>query len=214
MIDSHGEVLPRADLMALLRDEDRVPRGVVNECARRGDEMVEALDELLPQDAFWQANIDAPQWWLRLHATMILGLIPGERAGTALVAFMRRASEARDENLEGWFGGYWPALFRNKPDSVVPALRAMASDRGLDWFARINAAEAVIAIAQRDGVGALDEALDWMRDIAADESGDWTMRLGAGNTLLDLPRERNRPLLEDLAARQKGVGVSFSPEEV
>ena len=40
------------------------------------------------------------------------------------------------------------------------------------------------------------------------------MRLSCGNTLIDFPRERYRPLLEDLAKRQHGWGVHFSGEDV
>jgi SEC-C motif len=198
----------------LIHNEDRVPRTLVDECARRGEGMVERLAKFVEPDEFW--NDDAPdgQWWLRLHAAMILGLIPGERAGSLLVALMRRIEQAQDENLQDWLSGYWPALFHNKPDGVEPLLRELAQDRGIDWYMRIQAIESLIMLGERRGVKPLDAMLDWAASIAADESENWDLRAAAANTLLDFPRVRHRVLLENLAARQSGWGVHFSVEDV
>jgi hypothetical protein len=201
-----------ADLM--VRDEDRVPRNVINECARRGEAMVEHLSGLPEDDRYWNGEGTPGEWWLLLHAVMILGLIPGERAGLLLLRFMRRMGQEEDDNLQGWLAGYWPALFRNKPFSVFPALRALCEDRSLGWYIRSNAADAVVAGARGQGAPALDEALAWAATLAADEQEDWDFRLCVGNTLLDFPRARYRPLLEDLAQRQTGRGVYFSGEDV
>ena len=198
----------------LIRNEDRVPRALIDECARRGEAMVERLAKFVEPDEFW--NDDAPdgQWWLRLHTAMILGLIPGDRAGSLLVALMRRIEQARDENLQDWLSGYWPALFHNKPDGVELLLRELAQDRGMYWYMRIQALESLVTLGERRGVEALDAALDWAASIAADESEDWGLRLSVANTLLDFPRARHRVLLENLAARQSGWGVHFSLEDV
>jgi hypothetical protein len=201
-----------ADLM--VRDEDRVPRNVVIECARRGEAMVEHLSGLPEDDRYWNGEGTPGEWWLLLHAVMILGLIPGERAGLLLLRFMRRMGQEEDDNLQGWLSGYWPALFRNKPLSVFPALRALCEDRSLGWYIRSNAVDAVVAGARGQGAPALDEALAWAATLAADEQEDWDFRLCVGNTLLDFPRPEYRPLLEDLAQRQTGRGVHFSGEEV
>lgn len=205
--------LEPAALIVLMRgDEDRVPRGVIDACAHRGDEMVAALQELIERP--W-ADREAPgAWWLRLHAVMILGLIPSEHAGLLLVRFMRRMAEADDSNLQDWLAGNWPALFANKPDAVLPALRDLCADRALDWYIRTNAMDPVVAAAERRGREALDEALGWVAGTAADEEEDWEMRLSCGNVLLDFPRERYRALLEGLAARQSGFGVRFSRDDV
>jgi hypothetical protein len=198
----------------LIRNEDRVPRALVDECARRGEGMVERFATLVERDEFWKDNAAVGEWWLRLHAAMILGLIPGERAGSLLVALMRLIEQARDENLQDWLSGYWPALFRNKPDGVEPLLRELAQDRGIDWYMRIQAIESLIMLGERRGVEALDAMLDWAASIAADESENWDLRAAAANTLLDFPRLRHRVLLENLAARQSGWGVHFSAEDV
>jgi hypothetical protein len=46
---------------------------------------------------------------------------------------MRRMAEAEDVDLQDRLAGYWPALFGNKPDAVLPALRELCADRTLDW---------------------------------------------------------------------------------
>ncbi len=88
-----GETLAKLSLAELtdllIGDEDRVPRNVIDECARRGDEMAEFLSGLPGNDRYWQEDVSQGQWWLLLHAVMILGLIPGERADRLLVEFMR-----------------------------------------------------------------------------------------------------------------------------
>jgi hypothetical protein len=213
-----GETLAELGVPALIDlmvgDEDRVPRNVIDECARRGEAMIERLRTVLEDDGHWQDDVADGQWWLLLHAAMILGLIPEERAGLLLVNFMRRIDKEQDDNLPDWLAGYWPALFRNKPDAVLPALRTLCEDRDLDWYTRANAVDPVIADAQRQGGEALDDALNWAADIAADENEDWDMRLCVGNLLLDFPRARHRPLLENLAKRQSGSGVHFTHGEV
>ena len=84
----------------LIADEDRVPRNAIDECARRGDAMIEHLDALLRDDHFWREEVPLGEWWLRLHAVMILGLIPGERAGLLLVECMRRMARVDDDDLQ------------------------------------------------------------------------------------------------------------------
>jgi hypothetical protein len=213
-----AETLSRLSIPELIRlmvrDEDRVPRSVIDECASRGEEMVQALGELVADERFWEEAPALGMWWLRLHAAMILGLIASERAGLLLVSLMRLVERAQDENLEDWLSGHWPALFRNKPEAVVPSLRELAQDRDFDWFARTEALESAVAFGERDGAAALDAALDWAAAIAADEAQHRTLRLMVGVTLLDFPRERHRALLEDLVAQQTKADLSFSAEEV
>lgn len=207
--------LPVPDLIGILqRDKDRVPRNVVDECARRGEEMAAALESLIGSERFWREGAPLGEWWSRLHAAMVLGLIESERAGLALAAFLRRMDDAEDENLADWLAGYWPALFRNKPPGVLPALREVALDRGLGWYTRIQAIDAVIGHAGGDGGEALDAALDWAAAIAADASDDSMLRHAAGSQLLDFPRERHRLLLERLAAEQERGFCQFDAADV
>ena len=209
-----AELAPDALTALLVRDEDRVPRNVIDACARRGAAMVAQLRMILERGGAWQDDAPGGEWWLTLHAAMILGLIPSEDAGLLLVAYMRRIAVEKDEDMQDWLSGWWPALFRNKPDSVVQALRGMCADRTLEWFVRTNAMEPVIAEAEARGGGPLDEALGWAATIAADETEDWDLRRSVGGTLLDFAPPVHRPLLEDLAERQSGLGAWFSKKNV
>ena len=203
---------PAALIDLMIGDEDRVPRGVIDECASRGDEMTAALEDLAAQP--WLDDEAPGAWWLNLHAVMILGLIASERAGLLLIRLMRRMAEAEDFDLQDWLAGYWAAFFANKPDAALAAVRELCADRAVDWYIRANALDPVVAAADRHGPEALDEALAWVADIAADEEEDWDMRLSCGNTLLDFPRPQHRPLLDDLAVRQIGLYAHFSADEV
>jgi len=198
------------DLM--IDDEDRVPRAVIDACARHGDGMVEALRVL---DSAYDPENELPgDWWINLHAAMILGLIPTEAAGMLAVRLTKLASAMEDWDLQDWLSGYWPALFANKPDAVLPVLLEMCGDRGVDWYARANALDAVVAAAERQGPGALDQALAWVAGIAADEREDWDMRMSAGDLLLDFPRPQHRALVGELASRQPERGASFRADDV
>jgi hypothetical protein len=202
-----------AALVELMRDDhDRVPRSVIDACARHGEDMTAAFQEMA--ERCWPESEASGDWWLRLHAAMVLGLIPSERAGLLLVRFMRRMGEADDADLQDWLSGYWPALFANKPDSDLAALRELCRDNKLDWYIRVNAVEPVVAAAERRGREALDEALAWVASIAADEEEDLEVRLSCGNTLLDFPRERHRALIDELEKREVGFGKHFSVEDI
>jgi hypothetical protein len=200
------------DQLVLL--EDRAPRTLIDECARRGAPIVERLKKLTAVECDRDGSVTDGEWWLRLHAVMILGLVADEPAGLVLIESMRRMSAAGDDNLQDWLAGYWPALFRNKPADVMPALRALCEDRQLDWYIRANGLEAVVGWAQRQGMDTLNDALDWAAGIAADAREDREMRLQAGNTLLNCPRDRHRTLLDGLAAGQTGFGRVFSSDDV
>lgn len=201
------------DLM--IANEDRVPRNVIDECARRGDTMVDHLSRLADDSRDWHGHGESSgEWWLKLHAVMILGLIPTERAGLVLVQFMRRMSREEDNDLQDWLASRWPVFFQNKPESALPALRALCEDRVVNWYIRTCAIDAVVAAAHHQGSDALESALEWLAGIVANEEEDWDLRLCSGNTLLDFPRVQYRQLLEDMAVRQGFVGVHFSQDDV
>ncbi len=203
------------DLIALMvRDEDRVPRNVIDACARHGGAMVAQLRRMFDEGRPWKDSGSRGEWWLTLHAAMILGRIPDEQAGLLLVAFMLRMSLEEDYEMQDWLAGWWPALFLNKPAGVIQALREQCRNRSLDWYARANALGPVIAAGEQGGSGPLDEALAWAAAIAADATEDWELRLLAGSALLDFVPTAHRPLLDKLAALQTGPGKYFSEEEV
>ncbi|HEY3459329.1 MAG TPA: hypothetical protein VGL52_00780, partial [Casimicrobiaceae bacterium] len=132
----------------LVADEDRVPRNVVDAAARLGEPMVGALQSRL-------AGIDAEtasngEWWLQYHAAAILGLIASESAGLLLVELFRVAT-VDDDDLDDWLSGSTPALFANKPASVIAQLRELSADRSRRFYHRIEPLDAVLAAALREG---------------------------------------------------------------
>ena len=214
-----AEALANASIDALsrwlVRSEDRAPRNLIDECARRGDEMAAHLGELLAKDYYWGEDQSAGEWWLLHHAVMILGLIPGERAGDLLVGFMRRIDEARDENLHDWLAGYWPAFFRNKPEGVRALLRALAEDRASDPFVRFEAANAAIACsALPESVWPLERALEWAAGIAFTRNEDRDLRVLLGNTLLRFARPQHRRGIESLADLETEMGPVFTRDDI
>jgi hypothetical protein len=213
--DEHLASLTPGGLIELIvRDEDRVPRNVIDACADRGAAMVEHLSSLIERDPFWRDSGSRGDWWLAVHAAMILGLIPGEEAGLALAGLMRRMAAADDHDQQSWLAAYWPALFANKPDAALAGVAALAVALDMDWYIRASAIEPIVAAAERRDGRSLDEALDWVAGIVADEDEDWDLRLNAGNLLLDFCRARHRVLLQDLARRQGKFGAHFSEQDV
>jgi hypothetical protein len=199
----------------LIRGKDRVPRHLIDECARRGREMVEHLATLLDKDYYWQEDLSAGEWWLLHHGVMILGLIPSEPAGTLLVGFLRRIGEVEDDALQDLLAGSWPAFFRNKPETVVHHIRALAEDRNQDEFIRIEAINAAIACAARpDSMWPLDEALDWVAAMAFSDDETFDLRVLTGDALLDFARPRHQSGLESLADLQPRDGRFFGRDEI
>ncbi|MFM9971635.1 MAG: hypothetical protein ACKVQK_24915, partial [Burkholderiales bacterium] len=109
-----------AELIELMRrDEDRVPRNVIDECAQRGGVMLNEFAQLLRDEArYWSHDTTDGDWWLHMHAIRTLGLMTSERAGDMLVAYLQQIDDAGDDNLQEWHSGHWPALFANKPAAV------------------------------------------------------------------------------------------------
>jgi len=117
-------------IAALIRDEDHASRELIEECARRGGPMRDALGAVVGPAADWSICESNGQWWLRLHAAFILGLMDDEASGRLLLYVMERLAAGEDEDLEDWLAGYWPALFCNKPESILPDMRAGTGPSG------------------------------------------------------------------------------------
>jgi hypothetical protein len=214
--DAALAALPTEELLELLaRDEDRVPRNLIDECVRRGDAFVPHLEHML-QNHSWQDNESDGQWWRLLHAAMILGAIPTQAAGLLLASHMRAMSINENDNLEQWLASHWASLFRNKPPSVLSEVRAIVEDRTLDWYVRSTAIDAMLAMEQQLGPQALEDALDRLATAAQDEHDEQDFCLFCANALLDYPRPRHRALLEALAEAQDGqkFGAIFLMDDV
>jgi hypothetical protein len=193
-----GSLSPDALVRLLEADEDRVLRNVIETCAGHADAMVHALRPLADRPSHEDAT--EGEWWLRIHACMIAGLIPSAAAGELLWALLLQIDE--DEDLDEWISGRWPALFANKPDSLIARARAIAESGELQWPTRWQAMEIALARAQIHGEAALSETLEWIARIAGDEARDWSVRGAAAHHLMSFPREAHRPLLLRLAKEQ------------
>ncbi len=156
----------------MVAHEDRVPRNVIDECARRGEQMMDALAPVAQPDDEKETETSG-YWWLRLHAVMILGLMPGETAGRLLVVFIHGMNRDEDFDLQDWLSGYWPALMLNKPPSVIAPLRETCADKKIGWYIRSNTIDAVLGSAYQQDETVLEETLDWAAQFIADEEDDW-----------------------------------------
>lgn len=214
-IDDELAGLSPAELIDIvIENEDRVPRNLIDECARRGDEMTGHLFMLHRDDFLWETESGEGAWWLILHAAMILGLIPSENAGLLLVELMRRMSQEGDDDMQDWLSDCWPVLFKNKPDSVMSALRELGEDRDMDSYMRANAIETVMAAASWQSGETLELALAWVAGIAADEDEDFEICLTAGSMLLHFPRPQYRQLLENLASLKNAWIMHFDMQSI
>jgi len=194
------------ELMAMIRVlGDTLPRSVIDEAARRGATMLPLLAAHLADTANWeeQHDADSGNWWALHHCIMILGAIAEPRAAHLLAEVFERVRSDPDNNLWEWFAGYWPALFHNKRGHATAQLRAVAVDRGISWFGRMQALYCVVEAAAAAGAARLDPALDWAAALASDSTQEETLRMLIGLMLLTLPRERHRALLEMLVRIQE-----------
>ena len=193
---------PSELLDRLLREGDRAPMELVDACAARGDAMVAALRGVIDGEMSWDGGVQG-EWWLLLHAVFILGRIPSESAGLLLVHLMRSMDEHGDPNLQDWVAGDWPALFANKPESVMAAVHGLVTDASLDWYIRCQGVDVLLDAGLRGGGQSLEEAIDRVADLTRDETDEWLFRISTACTLLGFPRERIRPLLEAMAQEEQ-----------
>jgi hypothetical protein len=205
-------------LLALVTtDEDRLPLEVVHACAGRAEAMVPLLHGHLMTDVHWSDPASSGDWWALLHALFILGLIPGEASARALLDGFRRTTCESSNNLADWVSGYWPALCRNKTEYITGPMAQIAEDRELDWYPRSHAVQCVLASAGEGDSARLEEAIDWLAALCADESQKLEFRVIAAHSLLDHPRDRHRRLLEDLVDLQdphSWLGNSFDRKDI
>jgi hypothetical protein len=181
----------------LIRNEDRVPRNLIDECARRGDEFLDLAAAALESERFWSDDQTRGEAWLPVHAAMILGLMSQDRAGVLLAGYMRRI--AQNDDLQDWLSGYWPAYFRNKPDTQIELMKRLGEDSSLEWVMRFEAIDAALAMAEMRDPALLDPTLEWAARFAFDEKEDELLRDLVASTLLEYARPEHRAKLEAIA---------------
>jgi len=191
------------ELMALITGmRDTLPRAVVDECVRRTPTMLPVLASYLADDENWGRDVPTERWWALLHCIFILGAMPGEQTGAALLGVFPRMQEFPEDDLWDWVAESWPALFRGKGEQCLDGLRNIAADRSYDWYPRVMALESAIALAHAVGRTEQEQALDWAAAFAADEAEEEYLRYSACQLLLDQPRKRHRPLLQKMVRTQ------------
>lgn len=195
---------PTELIECMRRDEDCVPRNVIDECARRGGVMLNEFAQLLRDEArYWTDDVADGDWWLHTHAIRTLGLMTSERAGDMLVAYMEQMDNAADETLQEWLVGHWSQLFANKPASVDAQLLEYVQGRTHAPFSRLDILYAALSRAAQQGEEALDRVLDTAARLCTDKREYREARLLFANAMLDFPRQRHRVLLQKLARSQQ-----------
>lgn len=189
-------------LIALLAQEgDRTSMELIEACIAHGEAMVQALATGIDDDTTWNAE-STNAWWLPFHAALILGRMESESSGLLLVHLMRKLDESGESDLQDWLAGDWPALFRNKPSSVINAIRALTMDTSRNWYTRCQGVEVILDNGMRHGPEALETEIDWAAGLADNTADEWQFRIVAACDLLDFPRPRHRPMLESMAMEE------------
>lgn len=196
----------------LLSGVDEIPMNVILECSRRGDAIVEKFRHQHRNGVFWKDIEEASDgiFFLRVHAVMILGLIPAENAGLLMLEILLRLyTEHHQDGEEGAYDpisiaidGYWPDLFRNKPDNVFDELRALLTKHEVNHYVRLQTIGPLISRAYTTGERELEDCLDLVAGIAMDGKAEWVLRSFAADHLLSYPRERFKNLLNTFADMQ------------
>jgi hypothetical protein len=194
-----------AELIELMRrDEDRVPRNVIDECVRRGGVLLNAFEQLLrDEERYWSDSTQDGDWWLHTHAIHTLGLMTSERSGEMLLAYLRQIDDNADDSLHEWHNGHWPALFANKPGCVDASLLEYVRNPMQSPYSRLDALEAALGRAMQQGEAALDQVLNAIARLCEDKREARESRLLFGSVLLDFPRQRHRAMLQKMARSQQ-----------
>jgi hypothetical protein len=190
-------------LMAL--NEDRVPRNVIEECARRGSDAVTELADALEVRLLHHCRDTTGVWWLPLHAVQVLGLMSTPLAGEMLVRRMRAMHQLHqsspDFELQDELCHFWPAFFANKPSEIIRPMQALLADERNDADFRLHVMEVLLATAANEGAEALDRELDVAARLLTAPGLSDDFRMLVAMLLINFPRDRYRAPLEHLLRR-------------
>ncbi len=165
----------------LFTQEDRLPRGVIDEIVRRGTEIVPMLAEIVMDRTVWTAEL--PDWWAPVHATYALGAIGGQESLIPLMAALRWADAYDNE----WITEDLPSILGALGDLSYDSLLALVRDRSAGWSARSIAMDALgsqaLRFPQRE-----EEAMSLLGKILHDRTEEHGARRSAAFVLLDFRR--------------------------
>jgi hypothetical protein len=177
----------------LLLEEDRVPRGVVEEILNRGDHFRPALAAICSDEHAWGRSGAAA--WLPVHATYLLAALGGRETLIGLLDGLRYS--VRHDVEEVW--EVLPTLLGRVGRAAVAPLRAIAFSPSAPDAERAVAAHALAAVAAHFPVEQ-GEILDLLRGGLDDPSP--AFRAAAGLALLAFARPGDRDALGGLDPKE------------
>ncbi|HTE41961.1 MAG TPA: SEC-C metal-binding domain-containing protein [Steroidobacteraceae bacterium] len=206
---SPNDALTDSDLMKMLSSMGHaVPFEYIIDADHRGEPFESRLKSVLRDQAAWERDPSDPAHWLPLHAIMILGRMTSESAGIALAEALEMAVLA-DSALLDYVASCWPALLRNKPDSILPVYERVLRTGADDELGRIISAEVLLAAADARGPDDLEHELRKIAALAADESESLDFRQQMASMLLAMPRSEHREVIESLAGVNRDWGTLY-----
>lgn len=203
-------LLADADLLNLLAtEEDRLPRAVVEEILRRGEDLADELARLCMDPGAWGA--EGPAGWAPVHAAILLGALHPPRALSALLAALREAARRSIP----WLLEALPRAFGELGRPAAAPLKIRALDRAALEAERALALRALGAVAARTPIEQ-GEILDFFRALADNDEEPDGLRARAAAELLRFRRPGDRTVLLAAAHRQAWADepALFTPAEV
>ncbi len=177
-------------LRLLCREEDRLPRTVVDEFVRRGDRMIEPLTDACRSEAAWRQ--DGPLFWTAVHATLILGAMRSPRALDGLLASLRWSTRHDVD----WAYEALPAIFGALGRPAMAVLESRLLDLDASGLERAMAAHGLGGVAARHPIEQ-GEVLDFLRGVLRNADETESVRRAAGQVLLAFIRPGDRAPLEE-----------------
>jgi hypothetical protein len=174
-------------LRPLFSEGDQLGRAKVDEILRRGDDVAPALEDILRDEANWEAEF--PAGWAVVHAAHLLAALRRPASFEVLADVVEVAAAYEEE----WILEAAPFYFAAYGPGILPRLRDVARDLDRSPTLRGVANEAVALLGhQHESVRA--EALDVLRQSVDDLACDQDVRAFAGLALLDfaIPEDRGR----------------------
>jgi hypothetical protein len=186
----------------LFTEEDRLPRGVIDQILREGERLAPGLVEILDEEALWADP--GPRGWAPVHATFLLASMKPPDALDPVIRALERAEEHGVEVLLEAA----PSLLAALAGPALEPLQTLLLDRARPLRLRVDAAMGLLA-AGRSHPELRDRAESMVRAAAADPGEGGDFRLGCASLLLDLGDPRDRALLLSF-----GKNDIFDPEYV
>jgi len=198
----------------LFREEDRLPRQVIDEVIGRGGEMVPLLADIVMDRLAWTEGL--PDWWAPVHATYALGSMGSPETLTPLLASLRW-SDAYDNE---WVTEDLPSILGALGDISYAALKDVVLDRAAGWSARSIAMDALGSQAMRFPEKE-EEVMSLLGTVMRDRTEEHGARRSAAFVLIDFRRGDCRDGLMALASEEvdyqhenPDYRPAFTPEEV